>query len=1425
METKLLTKKFDAVKKKLGCVGCFVVDARGNSGGLTLLWNQEVNLEVLNFTQHHISVLVMHDDGVRKWILTGFYGHPEVSKRSAVWSLLSSLKPAKEQGWCVIGDFNEIITQSEKVGGRERPEGQMEGFRQCLENCNLFDLGWKAMNTWSNQHIDDTFTKKRLDRAVANPSWLEIFKERGVETLIARQSDHKPILLTLIENQPCIRNRKRLFRFEAKWSLDEEGGRVVEDAWERTLETKNLLIKVQRKLKACSGDLLRWNSQKASDGEKEILRLSERLKMEQATESSHNVSIVRKLQKELEEEKNRISEIIDDQGRCVKDQKGIEEVFFQYYSNLSSPSTDDIAAGLWGIESKVSGLMNEELQKDFTMLEVEAALKDMGPLKSPGPDGFGACLYQNYWSTIGEEVCQAVLSFLNEKSGLDGSINFTHIALIPKIDKPVIASDFRPISLCNVLYKLVSKVLANRLKKVLPVIISKNQSAFLPGRLITDNVMVAYEALHTMKTRQKGRIGSMALKLDISKAYDRIEWGFLEAIMRKLGFGERWIRLVMVCVTSVTYSVLVNGQPCCTIKPSRGIRQGDPISPYLFILCAEGFSSLVDMGERRGDISGVAVTRGGIRVNHLLFADDSVIFGRAKLSEWFKIQDLLSIYERASRQSLNRQKTTIFFSSNTPMSVRRQIQQVAGVATCGNFEKYLGLPSIVGRSRYNTFRILKERVWNKVNNWKNTFLSQAGKEILLKAVVQAIPTYSMSVFMLPRRLCKEIVVVMAKFWWGHMQNDRRIHWRGWSRMGDSKKRGGLGFRELESFNKAMLAKQVWRMLNNPSSLVARVMKEKYFKRENLLEARLGRGPSLIWRSLWSSMSLIKSGLIWQVGRGNKIKVWKDKWIPSSSFHMVSSPVNLLDEDACVNQLIDGYTGHWKTELISKVFSAEDAEAICCIPLSRMGSEDRMKWGFSSNGLFSVRSAYHLEHARVIAEKGESSNVVENEFGWKSIWKLKVQGVVKHFLWKACHDLLPTRMNLVKRKIIDSSLCPICEREEESTVHALWSCPSASYVWAENDSPVKKWACSVVNFMELWKKLNYCLEEEKVGLVACTLRRIWLRRNAVIFEKNFECPKVLTSIAQQNFAEFSEANSGPKSAQVNRSYARWKKPDVLVCKFNWDAAIDATKKRVGVGIIVRDSDGEILACLCLSVNYLLKPACAEAYALRRAMFFCLELGCTDAVFEGDSLMVVKAANGEDEMSTDYSVIIEDTRKMLNNNGRWSVKFTHREANNVAHMLVKLALDCSDEIVEIFARGRSKCARPREGGSSSSTVKIDDFQDLLFDSRSLTSVFVEHSWSLVLDQRDEAFLFLAYIDIVTDFYRGLNASGQDVDYILSDFIGMAHLGIAYPNVVHRESATNEETVDDEGTDIDGLDGLSDAEVYRLVVGSDASPYDGM
>ena len=229
----------------------------------------------------------------------------------------------------------------------------------------------------------------------------------------------------------------------------------------------------------------------------------------------------------------------------------------------------------------------------------------MAPLKAPRSDNMPPLFYQHYWGLISEDVSQSVLNFLNSAS-LPEHLNRTFITLIPKKKNPEHASEFRPISLCNVLYKIFSKVLVNRLKRILPKIITEHQSAFTKSRLISDNILVAFESLHSMQ-KHNGKDGFMAIKLNMSKAYDRVEWPYLEAVMRKMGFNDKWIKLLMLCVTTVSYSILVNGEPKGLIHPSRGIRQGDPISPFLFLLCTEGLHGLISKAAGQGDIRGYSL--------------------------------------------------------------------------------------------------------------------------------------------------------------------------------------------------------------------------------------------------------------------------------------------------------------------------------------------------------------------------------------------------------------------------------------------------------------------------------------------------------------------------------------------------------------------------------------------------------------------------------------------------------------------------------------------------------------------------------------------------------------------------------------------------------------------------------------------------
>jgi len=219
----------------------------------------------------------------------------------------------------------------------------------------------------------------------------------------------------------------------------------------------------------------------------------------------------------------------------------ITDFYKALFTATSGSRLDELMAH---IPSWVTPDMNEALLKAFTAEEVKVGLDAIGDLKAPGADGMTSLFYKKYWATVGEDVTREVLGFLNGED-LPRDWNKTVIVLIPKVANPKSLKDLRSISLCNVLYKVASKVLAGRLKLVLPEIISQNQSAFVPGRLITDNVLVAYELTHYLQNKRSGSEGCAALKLDMSKAYDRVEWHFQRGMMEQLGFDRRWINLMM----------------------------------------------------------------------------------------------------------------------------------------------------------------------------------------------------------------------------------------------------------------------------------------------------------------------------------------------------------------------------------------------------------------------------------------------------------------------------------------------------------------------------------------------------------------------------------------------------------------------------------------------------------------------------------------------------------------------------------------------------------------------------------------------------------------------------------------------------------------------------------------------------------------
>lgn len=368
---------------------------------------------------------------------------------------------------------------------------------------------------------------------------------------------------------------------------------------------------------------------------------------------------------------NQVQPLLNERGEQVDWEAGLQDMMVNYFSNLFTATDSSWQAVINCVSNRITNAQNEKLPNHVEEQEVKQAVFHMHADKSPGPDGMSPGFYHKYWSTVGGDIVKMVKRFF-ETGMFDEQYTDTNIVLVPKKKNPMYMTDLRPISLCNVKYKIVSKVLANRLKEVIDLVIAEEQSAFIPGRLISDNIMISFEIMHYMKRKTQGKKGWMALKLDMSKAYDRVEWSYIRAMLSKLGFTNPIIELFMQCITTARYKVTHSGKEFGNIIPGRGLRQGDPLSSYLFLICMEGLSAIIKSYERRDLIRGICVARGAPKVSHLLFADDSYIYCQATREEAVQVMEILAIFEQASGQKINISKSNVFFSRNVKQDTKAE---------------------------------------------------------------------------------------------------------------------------------------------------------------------------------------------------------------------------------------------------------------------------------------------------------------------------------------------------------------------------------------------------------------------------------------------------------------------------------------------------------------------------------------------------------------------------------------------------------------------------------------------------------------------------------------------------------------------------------------------------------------------------------
>ena len=790
--------------------------------------------------------------------------------------------------------------------------------------------------------------------------------------------------------------------------------------------------------------------------------------------------------------------------------------------------------------------------------------------------------------------------------------------------------------------------------------------------------MVAFELMHTLKMKSNGEKGWLALKLDMSKAYDRVEWCFVEAMMHRLGFPVSWINLVMKCITTARFSCLINGVPYGDVVPQRGLRQGCPLSPYIFLLCAQGLSALFQQAERVALIQGLSCSRFGPRISHLFFADDSLVFCRAKQEECDVVKQILSAYELASGQLINFQKSAITFSPNVKPGIRDDILHCFGLAAAQAHDRYLGLPTMVGREKKKTFEIIKEKVWQKLQLWKGRLFSAGGREILIKAVASAIPTYTMSLFRLPISLCEDIQSMIARYWWGGDEKNKKIHWWSWEKLCRPKMEGGLGFKDFSTFNQALLAKQGWRLIQNPSSLARRVLKAKYFPSFDFLNAKIGHRPSFVWRSLLWGKELLNLGIRWMIGDGCQVSVFDTPWLPRPfSFKLVTATTGEF-RDWKVIDLIDPITKDWDSEKINRVCWPIDREAILKIPTGVSQVQDRLVWHHTPSGLYTVNSGYRT--ARDFQRDTGGSDVSSVGKWWKFLWGRNVPSKVKLCVWRAFNEILPTTFNLAHRGISIGKACIRCHSKYEDSYHALFECPASAEVWKLSAFWPHIAALTRSKFDMALLKLWETIRIEEMEILCVILWMIWTDRNQVLYGDKVMDAKNLLERAGRFLFEYHSAQvvigrNGSSESSPKPSIS-WSPPAYGHLKLNTDAAVVSGLDYVCVGGLVRDHEGEVLGAFSKRIRSVSDVLLAECLAIRTGLVFAMESGLRVSTVESDALNAVQAIIGSDILSS-IGTVVEDINFLLKSAGGATCCHVSRLGNKAAHSLAKYALLCEQD----------------------------------------------------------------------------------------------------------------------------------------------------
>ncbi|XP_010240795.1 uncharacterized protein LOC104585565 [Brachypodium distachyon] len=753
---------------------CFIhLPAEGTRGEVALFWNPDL-VAISNPQMHSFSisaVVTVVQSGLA-FVLSTVYGLADDGRKAAFLQEISDISPHQGVPWLIAGDFNLIYE--------------------------------------SNEQQQPTLVK--LDRIFCNAAWDALFSPCAVHALSTSHSDHCPLLLAGFSMPP----QKARFRFENFWPKHPGFSDVVASTWFEEVSSANPLRRLRVKLGRAARALRRWSKGLFSDARFQLhLALEITLRLDVAQDSRPLTALEFHLRRALKTKVLGLAAVERARRRQASRQIasgfGIHvahedkvSALHQHFSDIlgaSSPRGRDLA---WQ-ELHLPSLPAAGIDNPFSLEEIWDAVLDSPAKKAPGPDGFTGTFYRSCWAFIRLDILAAFNHLYHLAGGNFASLNSAFIFLLPKKAQVNSVHDLRLISLIHSFAKLFSKVLARRLAPLMGELISPAQSAFLKTHCIHDNFLFVRNIARALHRQNKP---TLLLKLDFPKAFDSVSWEYLLELLSCLGFPARWRDWISMLLSTASSSVLVNGTVGDIILHRRGLRQGDPLSPLLFILAIDPLQRLLLRATELGGLSPLPLLEASMRAS--LYADDAIIFINPIQQDVRCALNLIDEFGLASGLRINIGKCSVAPIRCSDIDLDNVLLTFAGIREAFPL-RYLGLPLSLGRVKAVHLQHIIDRARARLAGWRGRWFNAGGRRALSNSVLGALPVFAMTALKLPKNFISSFDKIRRHFLWG-VDDDATAGGKckiNWIKVCSPLDFGGLGLANLSSFGRALRLRWLW----------------------------------------------------------------------------------------------------------------------------------------------------------------------------------------------------------------------------------------------------------------------------------------------------------------------------------------------------------------------------------------------------------------------------------------------------------------------------------------------------------------------------------------------------------------------------------------------------------------------------------------